>query len=616
MGDEHKTSLQTTTRHAPMGWGSDAIVEQLARLDLKYLALVPGSSYRGVHDSIVNYLGNGNPRMLVCLHEEHAVAVAHGYAKVAERPMAAGLHANVGLMHASMAIYNAFCDRVPMVILGATGPLDATQRRPWIDWIHTATDQAALVRSFVKWDDQPHSAGAAVASLLQAAAVTVAKPCAPVYVCLDVRLQEDGIDPAAIHFPPTHRYLNTATPPGASAESVEKAFHLLTQSRRPLLLPGRVNRSAESWDHRVQLVAHWDMRVLTDVKQGAAFPHPHRQHAAPPAVFPSPTFLDVMRQADLIISLDWVDLAGTLHAAGSNDTLAKIIHVSLDSALHNGWSKDHFGVAPVDVPVSADPDKFVAELLKFSRSHHPHPVTSHWPSTSIAAANGPLHPPSSSSSDQTIHMPHLARALYAAVPAESISLIRIPLSWAGSDLRTPHPLSFLGMDGGAGIGSGPGQAVGSALALRDLNADLLPVAVLGDGDFLMASSALWTGTSQIPGSPNGSLPLLIVVANNRSYYNDEVHQERVAKHRSRPVENKYIGMRLTHESDGKPTPDCATIARGLGCGTVCDGIVERRDQLEEVLVKAVKMARGEGRVVVVDVLVRPEGYSGALEKGK
>ena len=129
-----------------VGWGSDAIVEQLSRLNLRYISMVPGSSYRGIHDSLINYKGNYEPEMLVCLHEEHAIAVAHGYAKVAERPMAVALHANVGLMHATMAIYNAFCDRVPMVILGATGPVDAAKRRPWIDWVHTSTDQAALIQ--------------------------------------------------------------------------------------------------------------------------------------------------------------------------------------------------------------------------------------------------------------------------------------------------------------------------------------------------------------------------------------------------------------------------------------------------------------------------------------
>ncbi len=146
-------------------WGSDAIAAMLRALDIPYLALNPGASYRGLHDSIVNYLGNERPQMLLCLHEEAAVAIAHGYAKASGRMMGVVLHSNVGLMHGSMAIFNAWCDRMPMLILGATGPWDAARRRPWIDWIHTASDQGALVRDYTKWDNQPASVPAAYEAL-------------------------------------------------------------------------------------------------------------------------------------------------------------------------------------------------------------------------------------------------------------------------------------------------------------------------------------------------------------------------------------------------------------------------------------------------------------------
>src|SRR6202140_2869794 len=139
--------------NAQMEWVSDIMAEMIRRLDLKYVAMNPGASYRGLHDSLVNYLGNRNPQMLLCLHEEHAVAIAHGYAKVTGTPMAGALHSNVGLFHATMAIFNAWCDRMPVLMLGATGPVDAVKRRPWIDWIHTARDQGAIVRPYTKWDD-------------------------------------------------------------------------------------------------------------------------------------------------------------------------------------------------------------------------------------------------------------------------------------------------------------------------------------------------------------------------------------------------------------------------------------------------------------------------------
>ena len=176
-----------------MKWGSDVVAETTRRLNLKYIALVPGASYRGFHDSIVNYLGNENPQMVICLHEEHAVSIADGYGKVTETPMAVALHANVGLLHATMPIFNAWCDRTPMIIFGATGPVDAHLRRPWIDWIHTSKDQGALIRDYTKWDDQPASAQAAVESVLRANQITRTAPRGPVYICLDAGLQESAL---------------------------------------------------------------------------------------------------------------------------------------------------------------------------------------------------------------------------------------------------------------------------------------------------------------------------------------------------------------------------------------------------------------------------------------
>jgi thiamine pyrophosphate-dependent acetolactate synthase large subunit-like protein len=171
-------------------FGSDAVAEALRALDIPFIALNPGASYRGLHDSLVNHLGNSAPQMLLCLHEEHAVAIAQGWAKVTGRPMLAAVHSNVGLFHATMAIFNAWCDRMPVIVLGATGPVDAAKRRPWIDWIHTAQDQGAIVRSYVKWDAQPASPAAAREAVFRAAWLAGTAPCGPVYVNLDAAMQE------------------------------------------------------------------------------------------------------------------------------------------------------------------------------------------------------------------------------------------------------------------------------------------------------------------------------------------------------------------------------------------------------------------------------------------
>ena len=223
------------------GFGSDVIADALRSLDIPYIALTPGASYRGLHDSIVNYLGNSKPQMLLCLHEEAAVAIAQGYAKVTGKAMVTAVHSNVGLMHATMAIFNAWCDRMPVVVLGATGPVDAAKRRPWIDWIHTARDQGALVRDYTKWDDQPASPAAAREAILRGTWIANTAPQGPVYINFDAELQEmkvseqlPPIDPAR-YMPP----VATAAP----AELVRQAAAMLKDAKQVLILAGRARAS-------------------------------------------------------------------------------------------------------------------------------------------------------------------------------------------------------------------------------------------------------------------------------------------------------------------------------------------------------------------------------------
>jgi len=175
-------------------YGSDVIVEAIRELGIEYIALNPGASFRGIHDSLVNYLGNTKPEMIVCNHEEIAVAIAHGYGRAAGKPMAAFVHDIVGLLHASMAMFNAWMARAGVLVLGGTGPVDANHRRPWIDWIHTANVQGNAVRDMVKWDDQPGSVEASVESLIRAMHLVKTEPQGPVYVCFDTDVQEQKLD--------------------------------------------------------------------------------------------------------------------------------------------------------------------------------------------------------------------------------------------------------------------------------------------------------------------------------------------------------------------------------------------------------------------------------------
>ena len=568
-----------------MEWGSDAITEVLSQLDLPFISLTPGASYRGVHDSLVNYLGNTKPEMILCLHEENAVAVAQGYAKVTGKPMAVALHSNVGLMHATMAIFNAYCDRMPMVILGATGPLDATERRPWIDWIHTATDQAALIRNYIKWDDQPGSVTAAVESLARANQVTRSYPCAPTYVVLDAGIQEQRLS-KPVQMPNLARYL-PPTPPAPPSQVVDETWRLLNEAKRPLILMGRVSRTRKSWDDRVRLVEALGACVLTDLKVGAVFPTKHPLQPAWPGARITPAGRSLIRDADLILSLDWVDLGGTLQTADSGDTQT-VISCTNDQALHNGWSKDHYVLPKVDLSICADPNSLVDALLVKAEGNAPISRIG-WPPKFQPAESATME-----KDGEQLLMSELAASMQSALAGRKVTWTGLPLGWSREELDFNDPLDYLGRDGGGGVGAGPGVAVGAALALA--GTDRLPVAVIGDGDYLMASSALWTAAHH-------RLPLLVVVANNRAYYNDEVHQQRVAITRGRPVENRWVGQHLRD-----PDPDLATIARGHGLKGF--GPVRTTVELEKALAEALSEV-DLGNAALIDVWISPRGYEGA-----
>ncbi len=556
-------------------FGSDCVADVLRALDIPYVALNPGASFRGLHDSLVNHLGNRDPRMLLCLHEEHAVALAHGWAKVMERPMAVVLHSNVGLMHGTMAIYNAWCDRVPMIVLGATGPVDAAKRRPWIDWLHTARDQGALVRHYTKWDDQPASPAAAVEAMLRGNLLATTQPYGPVYISLDAAMQEAE---APLPPPPEVARYRAPAAPAPDPATLQAAAEALRGAKRPLIMAGRVGRSAAAWDDRVRLAERLGAAVVTDLKQAAAFPTHHRLHCAEAGMLPGKGAMAALAAADVVLSLDWNDLSGTLTAAKARDAL--VIHVSMDQLVHNGWSMDHQGLPPADIPLLCTPEAAVPELLRALGGGEGQPWRDPFQPAAPAMPRG----------DGKLTVPDLAAALADAVSGQANCLIRYPLSWSGGLWQVTDPLSYLGYDGGGGIGSGPGMVVGAALALRETGR--LPIAVLGDGDFLMGCTALWTAARY-------GIPLLAVIANNRSFYNDEVHQERIAHMRGRNPANKWIGQHI-----GGPDIDLAAMARAQGCAAW--GPVSDAAGLADALQQALAAVRA-GQPAVVDVRVEP-GY--------
>jgi acetolactate synthase-1/2/3 large subunit len=570
---------QTNSLDEALLFGSDPIADLLRRLGLTYLAMNPGASFRGLHDSVVNRLGNRDPEFVLTLHEAQAVAIAHGYAKVSGSPMGVVLHANVGLMNATMAIYNAWADRVPMLIIGATGAVDAARRRPWIEWVHTSRDQAALVRQFVKWDDQPASTAAALQSLTRAAMLTKTIPQAPVYVCLDVDIQENRLYPdvaAALAAAPGPECFAASSAPAASTADLDRAARLIAKARRPLILLGRHARTMAAWDARVAFAEACGALVICDQKCGVGFPSDHVFFVSAPAQYPDSRTRAVLTEADLIISLDWPDVVGTLSARSDRGRKVPTIVVSPDESLHNGWSLDHFPLPEADLRLPIHPDEFAKAVM-------PH-LSARTPQVWRAPAKMPLTSPSSGE----VTIAALAIAVELARGEKDVCFTRLTFGWPDAHTRFTHPLNCIGWDGGGGIGSTPGITVGAALALK--GSGRLPVAVLGDGDLLMGNQALWTAAAR-------QLPVLFIVNNNRSFFNDVEHQETVAKQRKRPVENKFIGMAID-----EPPVDLVNLARSYGL--VAFGPVTKIEDLGATLTQAFAAAFS-GAAVLVDVSVAP-----------
>jgi thiamine pyrophosphate-dependent acetolactate synthase large subunit-like protein len=577
-------------------WCSDALAELLRQLDICFIALSPGSSFRGLHESLVNLLGNRDPEMLLCLHEEHAVAIAHGWAKVTGKPMGVLVHANVGLMHATMAIYNAFCDRVPMLVMGGVAPMDAGRRISPAHWYHSVLDQGALVRDYVKWDDQPFSLRGTLEALLRANQLTRTAPMAPCYVSIDQRMQEDPL-PDKLLSRDVARYA-PAVAFRADEDAVRRAAQMLVAAANPVILAGRVSRDESAWTARIALAEALGADVITDMKVAAAFPTDHPLHPGDPMlVFADEKSLAAIRAADVVLSLDWVDMVNLFARVWPDGSVPpKVIQISADRLVHKGWTRDHMGLPAADLDILAEPCATVPLLLKEVRALGNRELEAR-AANRVAKRRGESRQReprrAAHAGPEDIALWDMGIALDAARGSRAMTLIRAPLGWHAGALAFRHPLDYLGYDGSGGIGSGPGHAVGAALALK--GASRLPVALVGDGDFLMGVTALWTAVHH-------RIPVLVMIANNTSYFVDEEHQRTVSRQRGRKLENAWIGQRLED-----PAIDLPAMARAQGCSAER---VERRSELTAAIERGIA-AVDAGACHVIDVKIMPD-YTGLL----
>jgi acetolactate synthase-1/2/3 large subunit len=579
-------------------YGSDLVVDLLRAAGIEYIAFNPGATFRGLHDSLVNYGGNRAPETVLCCHEEIAISLAHGYAKAKGKPMATVTHNVVGLQHASMAIFNAFCDRAPILVLGGTGPMDTTKRRPWIDWIHTALVQGSLVRDYVKWDDQPASVAAIPEAFVRAWRTALTEPQGPVYLCLDAALQEERLE-RSVPVPDLTRFA-PPTPPQADPRALEDTARRVCEAESPLILVESLGRKPQAGT-ALQRLADLLAAPVVDLGDG------HRGRASFPNRHPldlTGARRELVQEADVILALDVQDLLGAL---GEVDRAtrevrllsdrAALLTISLNDYAHRSWAHTALSLVPVDLAIAADAAlalPALVELVEDRLKRDPRAAArreraAHLTLRHQALAEQWRATAERQRAERPVAQSVLAAEVWDAIKAEDWILTNGTANGWVRRLWDWRPERTCGGSGGAGLGYGLGASLGVALAHR--GSGKLCVDLQSDGDLLYVTSGLFTAAHH-------RLPLLIVMCNNRSYYNDEEHQERMAILRGRAVENKGVGIRIED-----PAPDFATIARGFGVHA--EGPIEEPAALRPALTRALRVVKEDGLPALVDVLVQP-----------
>ncbi len=342
--------------------GSDFMVDIIKSLGIEYVCSVAGSSFRALHESVINYGGNKNPEFISCCHEESSVAMAHGYAKIEGKPLCVFAHGTVGLQHAAMAIYNAYCDRVPVYIVIGNN-LDATKRdSAYGEWPHSVQDAAAMVRDYVKWDDVPISLPHFAESAVRAYKIAMTPPMAPVLLVADSELQENPIPAdAALHIPK----LTLAAPPQGDSGSVAEAARLLVQAQNPLIVVDRYARTQAGIDLLVELAETLQAPVI-DQAGRMNFPtrHPLNQSSRRGAV---------VANADVIMGLEATDFwsaLNTMHDQVNRTTRpiqksdAKLISISTGDLYTKANYQDFYRYTGVDLAMAADAEATLPSLIE------------------------------------------------------------------------------------------------------------------------------------------------------------------------------------------------------------------------------------------------------------
>jgi acetolactate synthase I/II/III large subunit len=572
--------------------GSDFMVDVIKSLNVDYVFANPGSSFRGLHESLLNYGGNQKPEFITCCHEESSVAMGQGYAKIEGKPVMVLVHGTVGLQHASMAIYNAFCDRVPVYLI-AGNTLDATKRRPGAEWTHSVQDAAAMVRDFIKWDDMPVSLAHFAESAVRAYKIAMTPPMMPVMLVADSELQENPIAPnAVLHIPK----LTLDTPPQGDAGAVAEAARMLVAAENPVIIADHTARTPAGMARLIELAETLQAPVVDEWGR-MNFPtrHPLNQ---------TERSHEVISTADVILGLEMMDLWGALN--NFRDQLyrtssaiakpgAKVISITAGDLYTKSNYQDFERFPEVDLAIAGDAEATLPSLIEAVKRtiNRDRKQAFQARGAKFAAARQQALERARAAASygwdaSPITTARVAAEIWAQIKNEDWTLasdVTHSSYWALRLWNFEKHYQYIGGAGGYGIGYAAPAALGAAIANKKYGR--LTVAIQDDGDLMYANGVLWT-------SAHHQVPLLSVMHNNRAYHQELMHVQRMADRRNRGLDRCVIGTAITD-----PNVDYAKVAQGMG--VYGEGPISDPKELGPALKRAIEVVK-RGEPALVDVV--------------
>jgi acetolactate synthase I/II/III large subunit len=573
--------------------GGDFMVDVLKTLDIDYLAMNCASSFRGLHEAVLNHGGNTKPEILTCPHEEIAVHMAQGYAKIEGKPMAMICHGVVGLQHATMAMYNAWCDRVPVIVMGGN-IIEANKRGPGAEWVHSAIDPGAIARDFVKWDDQPTSLQHFAESAVRAYKVATTPPMAPVMLSLDAELQENPIgDAETLKIPK----LSKVTPPQGDSAALAELARMLVAADNPVIIVDRMARTPAGMTRLVELAETLQCAVIDNAGR-MNFPSRHPLNMSFRRA--------IIAQADVIVAMEVNELWGSLNAFSDRivrtskpnyKNSAKIVTLGSRDLYMKSNYQDLGRYQEIDLTIAGDAEASLPTLIEQVKRLVDDGRKSAFEARGKKLAATKLAAIEQAKSDATIGWDaspittaRMCAEVYGQIKDEDWSLVgtAIRLTWPHRLWKFDKPYQWNGVSGGAGVGYNLPASLGAALANK--RHGRLTLAFGGDGDFLFAPATLWTAAHH-------RIPLLYIVHNNRAYHQEYMYLQAMAARHGRGIANTEIGTTIKD-----PNVDYATIARGFGVHG--EGPIIDPKDLGPALKRAIAVVKS-GQPALVDVVTDP-----------